>query len=246
MVRSSDPESPLTQVAFEWQMESPLITPEPSLSFLDLPMNETKAALIPINLRSISVCAECKVSIDLDAKSLQCEWLANPDAIRPDHRFEQGNPEQVLFGNLRLNFLPQLSNDQYFRTIGLSLTCKESPRARIAIPVRWSYIRSVTWTPSRLFLGTRSPGERVEKELFVKASQNEKVRLISFSITDATVRIESDLPDSPISQGFVSFWLTIPSKPGPWAETLILKTDKSEAAEIRIPISCLIGETGAK
>lgn len=246
-VRSSDPDRPRTQVVVEWQTNNLLTTREPSFSFLDLPEGESKTAEIPILSRHMSVCRNCEIELEFDPKVFQCVWILNNELVGQNHDSDRLISGECLIGRIRLQLTPdQNGENQFYRNIRVSLNCQDGPKARLLIPVRWSFVKSVSWTPTRIFLGNRTQGELVEKEIFIKNSINGLIRILSITCSDSSVQIESELPGDPIPHGFISFKFAIPPKPGLWAETLILKTDKESSNEIRIPISCMIAESASQ
>lgn len=239
MVRSSDLDKPLTQIAFEWRTRNLLTTPDPNPAFLDLPVSKAKNIMIPVFSGDLSICGKCRFVPEFDRELLQCEWHPNPDSISPDHRFKPVK-QPMRFGELNTMLMPRKDQEQYNARVRLTLLCDNVIRARLNQHVRWSFERPIIWTPTRIYSGSRRPGEIVAREIFVKASKNETFRLKAITCSDPTVRVDTNRLDVPISQEFLNVAITLPSRPGPWAETLLLKTDRVDDGEIRIPISCMI------
>jgi hypothetical protein len=238
-IRSTDESGVPQSIEFEWVTENVLKSGERSFVFSDLAEGDPYRFEIPLNTSHIAVCGDCRFETGQISNLVKTSWSPNPAAIGLDHVMKTDRSD-VDLGIIQVEILPQPEDRHYSTNIVTELTCRSETRARLILPVKWTYDRPVTVAPSSLSVGVQKAGGVVHKDLYVKGSKNRSFRIMSMSSSVAGLISEPALPVDAATDAFVRLTIQVPAKPGPFREVVTIRTDLAEAGEILVPVSGIV------
>lgn len=239
-LRSSDKNKHSVPIQFEWKVENPLSAERSSYEFLELPKKEFTGFQIPVYLKSMGLCENCRVECDHNDDAIQTTWKPRYSTNEIAHKDGLHGGSNLLLGTIDLRLLSKPDDFQYDRMLELRLVCRGELRARSVVPVRWSFERPIIVAPSRLSLGKSKVGDVISKEIFVQSAKKTNFRIKSVSCEGSNLGLEASYPTEVVSEAFVTLKFIIPDKKGPLVDYIIIQTDIAHNELVRIPISCLI------
>ncbi len=238
-IRSTDESGVPQSIEFDWVTENVLKSGERSDVFSDLAEGEPYRFDIPLKTTHLAVCGDCRFETGQISNLVKTSWSPNPAAIGPDHLLKPDRTD-VELGRIQVELLPQPEDRHYSTNIVTELTCGSETRARLILPVKWTYDRPVTVAPASLSVGVQKAGSAVHKDLYVRGSKNRSFRIMSMASSVAGLISDPALPAEPATDAFVRLTIHVPSKSGPFREVVTIRTDHAEAGEILVPVSGIV------
>lgn len=239
-IRSTDESGVPQSISFEWETDNLLKSSERSFILSDLPRKQSYQFDIPIKSDHLAICRDCRFKTSQVSELIKTSLTIDPAIVGIDHVHGDERPESSELGIVHVEILPQPENSQYDSNIVLELTCGQENRARLVLPITWTYDRPLLAAPASLSLGIQKPGELVRKDLYIRGSKNRLFRIKSISGSQPDMVSDQKYPPESASDAFVAFSIRVPSKKGPWREMIVVRTDLDEAAEIQVPVSGIV------
>ena len=241
-IESSDKEKPEKSIFFKWYVENPLRTSQQSYTLLELPTGFEKRLTIPVTGKYLSFCADCSFQVEEGDELFHAIWTPKAFAISKNYQENLRDESELAVGDINIKFKPKRDDYSFDRVIRLTLSCSNEIRARLSIPITWSFQRPIVVTPTRLSIGIVKRGDQISKEIYLRSSHNLKFRIRSLTLNDNTVPFDSKYNKEIVNEAFVTINLKLPNKSGTWRDYITIQTDIPGADSLVVPISCLIDD----
>ncbi|MGL5095636.1 MAG: DUF1573 domain-containing protein [Planctomycetia bacterium] len=102
--------------------------------------------------------------------------------------------------------------------------------------VRWSWARTVSASPTRVFVGSVPPGKETEAKVIVAASDGRAIETSLRGGDPKIVRIQTEPSKEAKAVRVATFVVVAPTVPGPFQTEVTVATDHPEASEIVVPV----------
>jgi hypothetical protein len=220
-----------------WQVRNPISSDPPSVDFPNLSPGESGSRNVAVVLDGMGLCPRCRIEAKPMPQSLTAELeLAGPE--RAGHEQPPKNGPAVI-GKLAITVPPSTEESSLHGVVDLDIMCGDEHRAQFSLPVAWTVVPVIRFTPARLSFGTARVGDKIHRKVIVRAMRGGRFAILEratatrdgFTIRggggrDVTHVIEIDGE--------------VPRRIGPWRSIIQIDTDHPDARQVEIPISGLI------
>ncbi len=241
VVESNDPVEPKSVITAEWRVMNPLHAEDDRVDFARLSPNEATERILPIYIEDLGVCRSRELRAQTRSRAISCR-LDEKDHVGSELEGHRGDSQRIHLADLTVSVLAQDQEGHFRDAVELDLTCGGELRASLTLPVSWSVTPPINVSPSRVFVGTTEPGQRIENQINLYSTTGDQFQVQA--ILGDRLDDDLDFPDLSDLMHSLDFAVTTPTEEGPWRTFVTVETDHPECASLRIPVSGIVtGET---
>jgi hypothetical protein len=235
-ISCSDPKNPVVQLLFKWQAKNALRTIPEVVEWPRInPGQEVSAKLYVLMSKSI-VCDDCNLLCNTGTPLISCDMQRDAG---PDQTAVKYNSDQERF--MGLIVLRTRGGDEagvFANNMLIQATCQGKEIGRIDVPIQWIVRPDIEVAPSRLWLGTRKPRERISYKILL--SSDKPFRIMNLSCGEEPFLSESKHSLGSAANHAIDLVLNLPAGQGPWRSQIRIAVAGEDDKILTLPVSAII------
>lgn len=239
-IESNDPVRPISEIMIDWVADLPLKTDPLSIERFELSpvaRNEFEIAMIS---KFVTLCEKCEIRTSEAPDSLSFSWFPNRDINFRGHAAKVDDSEETRLGTLKLNVEAGDRDLHHQERIEIVLECGGKTLAKTLFPMTWTFRRSYSVVPSRVYFGTSKSGKTATQSILLQSMNGEKIVVRSMKLRNDGIPLDTKIDRVSDTVSKIALTIRAPSKPGPWTDEIEIETDSKEQPIIKVPVSCLV------